>query len=213
MKSLPPIVQATRPQADVPEDYWSFDEASAMVETGQPKVAFILRWCGTGRVLDLGCNDGGIAHRIRQGGANVIAADRWPYAQVASRKYGLPAVALDANQKLPFDDGAFDAVVISGLLEYLDEPSKLLAEARRVVNPSGRLVLVAVNPNSIYHKYMLWRGNSFLYKSTCNLIELRRMLAATGFSVRTSCRLPYLSLRWRGRCPRSIQRCRYPRPW
>jgi SAM-dependent methyltransferase len=155
-----------------------------MLETRQPKVAFMLEWSGTGLVLDLGCNDGGIANSIRQGGASVVAADRFAYAREARRKYSLPAVALDANHGLPFRHGAFDGIVISGLLEYLDKPAETLAEARRVLNPGGRLVLIAANRESLHRKFLTWRGHDTSAETCFGRTELRRLLIAAGFDVR-----------------------------
>lgn len=47
-------------------------------------------------------------------------------------------------ERLPFDDGSFDAVVLSLVLHYLSEPDALraLAEARRVLRDGGRVVVV-----------------------------------------------------------------------
>lgn len=47
-------------------------------------------------------------------------------------------LVLDA-QRLPFDGGAFGAVVFFDLLEHVPEPSKLLAECARVLAPGGLL--------------------------------------------------------------------------
>lgn len=169
---------------EIPNTYWRFDEASLMVATHQAKVSFILKWSNSGRVLDLGCNDGGIADRIRQSGAFVIAADQGLYANVARSKYGLPAVALDANRLLPFADATFDVVVVSGLLEYLNAPEDLLAEIRRILNPAGRLVLIAPNRDSMRHKYRQLKGLPPLPEARFSLIELRHILGKAGFAIR-----------------------------
>lgn len=184
---------------EVPKSYWRFDEASAMVATHQAKVQCILEWSGSGLVLDLGCNDGGIANRIRQGGARVIAADRRPYAQTAHLKYGLLAVGLDANEALPFVNGAFDAVVVSGLLEYLTAPEELLAEARRILNPAGRLVLVAPNRESVGRKYNRWKGLPPSAEARFDMADLRRMLSEAGFAIRTYRGCAYRPRNLRGR--------------
>ncbi|MEE9456805.1 MAG: class I SAM-dependent methyltransferase [bacterium] len=46
-------------------------------------------------------------------------------------------------KKLPFRDGAFDAVFCSQVIEHEREPAALLAELRRVVKRDGTLVLTA----------------------------------------------------------------------
>lgn len=42
---------------------------------------------------------------------------------------------------LPFEDGAFDAVVMSDMLEYVDTPADLMAEVHRILRPKTRLIL------------------------------------------------------------------------
>lgn len=52
---------------------------------------------------------------------------------------------LNADPRLPFDDAAFDAVVCTVSVEYLTRPLEVFAEARRVLKPGGRFVLVFSN--------------------------------------------------------------------
>ena len=55
----------------------------------------------------------------------------------------------DLSQPLPFADGAFDDVVASLVLHYLQDWTAPLAELRRVLKPGGRLIL-SVNHPTIY---------------------------------------------------------------
>ena len=55
----------------------------------------------------------------------------------------------DLSQPLPFADGAFDDVVASLVLHYLQDWTAPLAELRRVLQPGGRLIL-SVNHPIIY---------------------------------------------------------------
>lgn len=163
-----------------------------MVAAGQRKVRIILEWIGSGRVLDVGSNDGGIAHAIvLKNGAHVIAADRLRYVEIARREYGLPVVALEAAHPLPFADGSFDALLISGVLEYLAAPLALLKEARRVLVPGGRLVLVAPNNNSLRRIYRRWRGRPPAPEERFVLQQLREMLGEAGFTIRAFRPCPY----------------------
>jgi SAM-dependent methyltransferase len=169
-------------KARVPMELWSFNEATSMVASKQPKVDWIVQRTPPGRALDLGCNDGGIADQMARRGAYVIGADTLPYVQVAHRKYRLPAVALDANSPLPFADGAFDGVVISGLLEYLNTPAALLVEVRRVLSPAGRLVLVIPNKAGALYQFNRIRRQPSM-ENRFGRSGMTKMLRAAGFAI------------------------------
>jgi len=52
-------------------------------------------------------------------------------------------------QSIPFDDGAFDAIVALHVVEHLPEPAQFFSEARRLLRPSGVLLVATPNPNGI----------------------------------------------------------------
>jgi SAM-dependent methyltransferase len=97
---------------------------------------------GGHRLLDLGCGTGGYARALGEGGRDVIALDVNPdYVRVA-RELGVRAEVYD-GAALPLEDGAVDTVVLLEVLEHLERPAELLAEARRV----AALNVLASTPN------------------------------------------------------------------
>ena len=54
---------------------------------------------------------------------------------------GIERIHLAALPKLPFEDAAFDAVVLSEMLEYVENPTDLMAELHRVMRSKTRLIL------------------------------------------------------------------------
>ena len=52
---------------------------------------------------------------------------------------------LNADPKLPFADASFDAVVCTVSFEYLTQPHKIVAEAKRVLKPGGMFVVIVSN--------------------------------------------------------------------
>src|SRR5208282_69371 len=59
--------------------------------------------------------------------------------------------------RLPFRDGAFDAVTISFGLRNVADPGAALAEMRRVSRPGGRLVVCEFSTITIAPVDMLYR--------------------------------------------------------
>ena len=54
---------------------------------------------------------------------------------------GIDRIHLARLPQLPFEEGTFDAVVASGVLEYVEKPAELMAELHRVLRPKTRLIL------------------------------------------------------------------------
>ncbi|MCG8399383.1 class I SAM-dependent methyltransferase, partial [Bacillus atrophaeus] len=52
---------------------------------------------------------------------------------------------LAGEQELPFPSAFFDRIVVAHGLEESDAPGPLLAEVRRVLAPSGRMIAVVAN--------------------------------------------------------------------
>jgi ubiquinone/menaquinone biosynthesis C-methylase UbiE len=104
------------------------------------------------RVLDAGCGSGPLSAAFRERGATVTGLDASAaMVDVARRRLGEEADlhVADLRDALPFGDATFDLVAASLVLHYLQDWSGPLAELRRVLRPSGR-VLVSVNHPGAY---------------------------------------------------------------
>ena len=103
-------------------------------------------------VLDAGCGAGPLMAALHSKGAEVTGFDASAaMIELARQRLGEEATLLvaDLSQPLPFTDGAFDDVVASLVLHYLQDWSAPLAELRRILKPGGRLIL-SVNHPAVY---------------------------------------------------------------
>ncbi len=122
------------------------------------------------RLLDLGCGFGRHSHEALLRGAQVVACDlgRAELDGVLALAWALvtggetdPAVMVAAVQgdavRLPFDDGAFDRVIASEVLEHVHDDTAAFCELWRVLRPGGRL---AVTVPSWFPEKVCWRLSS-----------------------------------------------------
>jgi len=119
------------------------------------------------RVLDLAAGTGTSTLTFTATGADAVACDfSLGMLQAGQSKIGagppgsgrgrLGWVAGDAL-RLPFRDGAFDAVTISFGLRNVADTGAALAELRRVTRPGGRLVVCEFSTITIAPADMLYR--------------------------------------------------------
>jgi SAM-dependent methyltransferase len=101
------------------------------------------------RILDAGCGSGPLSAALRDRGAVVTGIDASAGMVALARQRLGDDVALqvvDVRDPLPFADGAFDDVVASLVLHYLEDWGPTLAEMRRVLRPGGRLIASVNHP-------------------------------------------------------------------
>lgn len=81
-----------------------------------------------------------------------------PDATAISSIKKMPPSVFEGDVGLPFADEAFDSVVCSLLLSYLQHPADCLAECRRVLRPGGTLVVSSMRPDAdtsiIYREFI-----------------------------------------------------------
>ncbi|MFJ1869474.1 class I SAM-dependent methyltransferase [Streptomyces sp. NPDC088097] len=105
------------------------------------------------RILDAGCGAGALSAVLRDRGAVVTGIDASAgMLALARRRLGADAAlqVADVSERLPFDDGAFDDVVASLVLHYVEDWGPTLAEMRRVLTPGGRLIASVDHPFVAY---------------------------------------------------------------
>ena len=100
------------------------------------------------RVLEVACGVGFGLGCMDAVAKSVVGGDyTHNLLRTARRHYGdrIPLVQLDGDH-LPFTDGAFDLVLIFEAVYYLPDAERFVAEARRVLDKDGKLLIVSVNP-------------------------------------------------------------------
>jgi ubiquinone/menaquinone biosynthesis C-methylase UbiE len=125
-----------------------------LIRSRQQMLHMYLEDLPAGRLLDVGCGDGGFLHRMQKLGWSATGVDFDPKAiENAQVRYGSAITLLNSDlAHAHFSDDCFDVVTISHVIEHVTDPPALLAEARRVLKPGGRLVVTTPNIRSLGHK-------------------------------------------------------------
>jgi 8-oxo-dGTP diphosphatase len=139
-----------------PKPRTDYDAASREFDSLRGRAATDEIWSGTiaelgrigreNRVLDIGCGTGRHSISIREGcGAEAIGLDSSPgMLQKACAKTPGRWVLGDAGH-LPFRDRAFDRAMMILVLQHVDDEPMAIAEAGRVLEPGGRILIATVS--------------------------------------------------------------------
>ncbi|MFB3048647.1 MAG: bifunctional 2-polyprenyl-6-hydroxyphenol methylase/3-demethylubiquinol 3-O-methyltransferase UbiG [Acidimicrobiia bacterium] len=105
---------------------------------------------GGDRVLDLGSGGGLLGAALSDHDFTVVALDPSLASLGAGKAHGGSAgrglrFVGGVGERLPFGDLSFDAVVCMDVLEHVDDPAAVVAEAARVLRPGG--VFIFSGPN------------------------------------------------------------------
>jgi demethylmenaquinone methyltransferase/2-methoxy-6-polyprenyl-1,4-benzoquinol methylase len=111
-------------------------------------------------VLDVATGTGAVARELlRQKGCAVVGVDQSPEMLAVAREHLPTTVKLveASAERLPFEDSSFDALTVTYLLRYVDDPGATLAELARVVRPGGTVAsLEFAVPAGLWRP--LWRA-------------------------------------------------------
>ncbi len=105
---------------------------------------FLLREAADGeRALDLGCGLGDFTAELARAGVRAIGAEvaQAAVARASRRHPEVEFCVVPFDGPLPFDDGAFELVWASEVIEHVADTAIWLSEVRRVLVPGGRLLI------------------------------------------------------------------------
>ncbi len=133
-----------------------------------------------GDLLDIGCGRGQIlkllATRANRAVGVDIDSDATRLARTELMLAGLPNCSLRSGDmyRLPFGDADFDTIILDDVIANAKHPIRVLTEARRVLKPKGRLiVLLAVGerpPVELQSQLAAWSATAGLRLAPARLV-------------------------------------------
>ena len=143
-------------------------------------------------ILEVGCGEGMMFEGTAIAPVQMdVSMRRVKFA----REKGQPAICGDGYH-IPFADGSFSVVLLIAMLEHTSEPWRILAEARRVLRPGGRAIMVVPNDITMSAGRLLLAKFPIRYPDHLIFTTPRRMhrWVANGFRVTEEFPLPFRPL-------------------
>ncbi len=111
-------------------------------------------------LLDLGCGDGQFTAKAmaKIGVKKAYAIEIVDDDIIKARAKGIEVYKGDLNGNLPFDDGTFDIIIASHVIEHLNDTDTFLKEVYRNLKVGGYLVIATPNLAAWIHVFFLIFG-------------------------------------------------------
>jgi 2-polyprenyl-6-hydroxyphenyl methylase / 3-demethylubiquinone-9 3-methyltransferase len=131
------------------------------------------------RILDVGCGAGFLSNHLGSLGHDVTGLDASEDALAVAARHDLGHTVRyqkgDAL-KLPFEDASFDVVCAMDFFEHLENPEHAIAEAARVLRPSGLFFFHTFNRNFLAWLVIIKGVEWFVRNTPARLHVLRLFL-------------------------------------
>jgi 2-polyprenyl-3-methyl-5-hydroxy-6-metoxy-1,4-benzoquinol methylase len=149
--------------------------------------------CGTGRLSRLLAGKGCLVQGV-DAARSMLAAAR-DAAQAAGFQDNPSFQHVETIECLPFENGVFDGILCSSVIEYVENPSRCLAEMSRTLKPGGVLLLTVPNRHSVVRRSLVsvfricralgrpWPRYLEVSKHEYSPKKLRKFLEEKGFEV------------------------------
>jgi len=130
-------------------------------------------------VLDVGCGGGFLSNYLGAVGHRVVGLDASREALAIANRFdqtGLVRYQRGDALSLPFDEASFDVVCAMDFLEHVEDPDRVIAEAARVLKPSGLFFFHTFN-RSFLSWLVVIKGVEWFVRNTPRNMHVLRLFS------------------------------------
>ncbi|MFA4955577.1 MAG: class I SAM-dependent methyltransferase [Candidatus Methanoperedens sp.] len=111
-------------------------------------------------VLEIGCGSGRLANLLTlKKKCRVYCVDKDPIISSFARGKCIEVLNIDIeNTELPYENGAFDCIIIGNALEHMIEPGQLLKRLRKYLKEDGLLIYSVPNIVNWHSRITIFLG-------------------------------------------------------
>jgi 2-polyprenyl-3-methyl-5-hydroxy-6-metoxy-1,4-benzoquinol methylase len=137
-----------------------------------------------GRLLEIGCGAGENLAHLKQLGWQVTGIEPDPKAAAVARSRGLTVNEVNLQDGL-FAAESFDAIIMSHVIEHLDNPLEATRICHTLLRPGGLLTMLTPNTDALGHH---WYREHWLHLdpprhlNLFNAVAIGRVAAGAGFA-------------------------------
>lgn len=173
----------------VDPDYVS--EEKGRGEQAKLILAKISKFKKTGKLLEIGCGPGFLLNQAKRQGWNVSGVELSLWAQKYAQERFDVSIQRGTLFEAAFPDRFFDVIVMTDLIEHVQDPHALLTEVRRILRNDGIIYISTPDINSVLSRMLKaqwWGINKYhLFYFSKKTLEL--FFEKTGF--RKTCYFSY----------------------
>ena len=103
------------------------------------------------KILDIGCNNGDIRSFFENPNYFGVDLDKELINQLIEK--GISAKRVDLNKEpIPFENEKFEYILLLDIIEHVVNPKKLLENAKKQLNPHGKMIITLPNDYHFLNK-------------------------------------------------------------
>ena len=122
------------------------------------KIIKILASQKPGKLLEIGCCGGEFLQLCQKLGWKVKGLEISKQATDRAKEKGLDVEVHDANNRFPFKDNTFDAIVAGEIIEHTFNDVIFLNECYRILKKGGLLIVTTPNLISLKNRFLMMFG-------------------------------------------------------